>query len=120
MRKILLVVFFISSLYAEDNSSIWNITSKSLNSLWEKSKELGSESWEETKKYTNLGKNLLLEESLLASMNLSLDTNTTEVKELKINEDDSIKMVVKLVGEKEDLILDIKKYNWAVSEKKNI
>ena len=118
-KKILaLYILLFSIAFADDNSSIWDITSKSLNSIWQKSKELGSDSWEETKKYTNMGKNILLEETLKTTMNMSLDINTTEVKEFKINEDDSIKMVVKLVGEKEDLILDIKNYDWGISKDK--
>ena len=119
MKKIITIYILIfTSLFAEDNSSMWDITSKSLNSIWEKSKEIGNESWEETKKYTKLGKNLLLEESLTTSMNMSLDTNTTQIKEFKINDDDSIKMVVKLVGEDKDLILDIKQYDWGITEDK--
>ncbi len=115
-KIIFLSIIYISSALADSNSSIWKLDSKAFDSLWKSTKELSGDAWEGTKKYTNMGKNILLSETFLNTMNLSLDTNTTEVKEFTINEDDSIDMKVKLVGEKRDLEVKIEHYDWGVSD----
>lgn len=99
MYKIVLIFFLnISTLYSFD-----------LNSLVKSANE-----------YANQGKLLVLGESLKTAMNNSLDTNTTKVKELIIDTDNSIKMVVKLTGEDKDFILDIKHFDWSISKDKKL
>lgn len=69
-----------------------------------------------SKDYVNQGKLILLGESLKTAINNSLDTPTTQVKELIINTDNSIKMVVKLIGEDRDFILNITHFDWSITD----
>ena len=90
-----------------------------LDLLWEKAKRLSSEAAVLTKEYSNQGKNILIEQTLLNGINALVDTDKIKVKIFDINDTtNDIKIELFLMGEDKDLSLDIKKFDWGVTKDK--
>lgn len=86
----------------------------------EKAKDVSDEAWEKTKEYADKTKNFTLEQALINSTNLSLDTNYIKIEELTIN-DKKININIMLKGEDKNLNILLNNFDWSISkDKENI
>jgi hypothetical protein len=114
MKYFILVVFLILRLNA--NNSLWDSALDSANDLWDKTKEVSKDTWKKTKEYSNKGKNIVLEQSIKNSLNLSLDTKYLNVKDVKISNSGKIVIVMYLNGEDTDLLINLNNFDWGVTK----
>jgi hypothetical protein len=136
MRYILYFVFIFNlTLFANDDgsNSYWSKAVANTESLWKTTKQLTNDGVDGAKNLTSnglsktkdifsQGKKILLEKTLLTSINLALDYNNT-IKVNKLSLDDTngstlVSMVVTLDGEDKPLQIVLKNFNWDVSEDK--
>lgn len=128
-KALFLSLLLLNFSYAEDSNSILDKTAENLSTIWEetrdvreegwnKTKELANDTWKITKKYSLKGKNILVAEALLNAINLSLDTNTSKVKEIIVKDDNSISIIIDLKGEKKPLTILINNFNWGITKGK--
>jgi hypothetical protein len=119
-----LKIFFIMHIFfiLLSANSLFDSISEVIEETKNSAGEYGSKAWDLTKKYSNQGKNIVIEESLLKGLNAMVDTNHIKVKIFDIDDEtNAIKIIVFLHGEKVDLKVDIKEFEWSVSkDKKNI
>jgi len=71
------------------------------------------------KEYSVHGKNILIEQTLLNGINALVDNTKIKIHSFDIDDEtDAIKMDMFLNGEDKNLIIDIKKFKWGVTEDK--
>ena len=136
MRYILYFVFIFNlTLFANDDgsNSYWSKAVANTESLWKTTKQLTNDGVDGAKNLTSnglsktkdifsQGKKILLEKTLLTSINLALDyNNTIKVNQLSLDDANGstlVSMVVTLDGEDKPLQIVLKNFNWDVSEDK--
>lgn len=121
------------NLYANDNenNSYWNKAMGHTDFLWNKTKELTLNTVDNAKNITtdsvnsskgalSKWKRILLEQTLVTSINFGLDYNDTiKVNNIIINDlNNSLSFYIKLDGEDKELTLDIKHFDWSITENK--
>ena len=118
MKKIIYTLLIISTLQAQENYT--------LDSLWNSAKNLSNDALdvskialELTKEYSNQGKNILIEQTLTHGINGLVDNSKINVNLFDINDTtNAIKMNLFLKGEDQNLTMNIKNFEWGVTEDK--
>jgi hypothetical protein len=114
-------IFIITQIFSLTllGSSFFDSISNAIEETKNSAKEYGTQAWDMTKKYSNQGKNILIEETMLNGINALVDKNHIEVKKFDIDDNtNAIDIVVKLNGEKTNLKTHIKDFTWSVSKDK--
>ena len=107
IKYLLLQIILVVNLFGQDNELV-DESLLLLNKYFTKAKE-----------YSNQGKNILIEQTLLNGINGLVDTDKIKVKLFDIDDKtDAIKVVLFLKGEDKELQIDIKKFDWGVTEDK--
>jgi hypothetical protein len=136
MKYILYFLFIFNlNLFANDDSSnsywdkavtntesLWNTTKQLTNDGVDGAKNLTFNGFSKTKDIFSQGKKILLEKTLLTSINLALDyNNTIKVNQLSLDDTNGstlLSMEVELDGEDKPLHIVLKNFDWDVSEDK--
>lgn len=135
MKKIL-VVLVIANMHLlgseEGISDYWNKAVSQTDILWNKTKEVSSQTYEgakdltisgydKSKGFLLKGKKIALEKTLLASMNVGLNNKTITVENLSIDDiNGTLSLQIKLEGENHPLLLKVNYFDWdVVKEKEN-
>ena len=105
MKKIYIILIILNiALCAEEFN--WNSLVNDVDKLWTK-----------TKKYSNQGKNIVIEQTLINGINALTDNNKIKVNSFDINNTTNyINMVVYLNGEDKNLTIKIKDFTWGVKD----
>jgi len=108
MKKIILSILWVINLYGDSSDLLKEELVKDINKYFNIAKE-----------YSIQGKNILIEQTLLNGINALVDN--TKIKINKFNIDDqtnAITINTFLDGEDKNLLIDIKKFQWGVTEDK--
>lgn len=124
--KLLFVFFVCINLYAQDEESLTNKALSNMELLWgvakditkeviDESVKVGSEVMDDGVKYSQKGKNILIEQTVINSLNLYFDPENINIKKFTIADDNSINLEVFLNGEDEKLKVHLEEFQWSVS-----
>ena len=105
--------------FFENANTAWNKTKEASNQTLNTTKEITNKGLNNTKSFFGKSKTYLIQETLITTLNLSLDyNNTIKVEHLKIEDNNTIRASIILQGEEQNLTLLVRSYDWGLSKDK--